>query len=125
VSADINQDGLVDLAVANFGVNAESRGGNNVSLFFGRGDGTFKKHQEISSGVGASFLLLHDFNGTTWPDLIVVNSRSENFSLLTGNPSGEFGPNHHHGVGPGPHWVAVGDFNGDGVLVGHHTDHKG
>jgi len=57
-----------------------------------------------------------DFNGDGIPDLAVVNSTSNNLSILLGNGDGTFQLASSPNTGNAPYWVAVGDFNGDGKL---------
>jgi len=57
-----------------------------------------------------------DFNGDGKLDLVVVNSFSNNVSVLLGNGDGTFQTALDFDTGVAPWSVAVGDFNGDGKL---------
>lgn len=102
VATNFNRDGSRDIVIDNFGVNGEMSGGNRISVFLGNVDGTFVKQQEITSGVGTSFLLVHDFDGNSNVDIIATNSGSQNLSVLTGNGDGTFKKPEKFYVGPSP-----------------------
>jgi len=73
--ADLNGDGSLDLAVANYG-------SNNVSILLGRGDGTFLAATNVGAGMGPKWLAIADFDGDHSPDLAVADSSSdEDFDL--------------------------------------------
>ena len=55
-----------------------------------------------------------DFNADGDPDLAVVNTSSQNVSVLLGGPGGSFSGPTNLAAGESPSDVAVGDFNGDG-----------
>ena len=71
--ADFNGDGKPDLAVANgdFAVDGISHG-NTVSIFYGRGDATFRPKADYGVGLGSYALAIGDLNGDHKPDLAVV-----------------------------------------------------
>src|SRR6516164_340033 len=72
----------------------------------------------FDAGSGPQSVAVGDFNGDGKPDLAVVNSYSNNVSVLLGNGDGTFQPavSYGTGSGTGPAFVAVGDFNHDGKL---------
>ena len=107
---DFNQDGVLDLAVANFG-------DNNLSILLGNGDGTFTASPSSPAvGIGPVSLAAADFNGDGILDLAVVNQGSNDLILLVGNGDGTFAraPTNQQ-TGSAPYLVATADFNGDGV----------
>jgi hypothetical protein len=106
---DFNEDGKLDLAVAD-------SSSNNVSLLLGNGDGTFQSAVVYSVGQSPSSVAVGDFNGDGRLDLAVANSGSNNVSILLGNGDGTFQSAVESGAGESPGSVAVGDFNGDGKL---------
>jgi uncharacterized protein (TIGR03437 family) len=123
VSADVNQDGKLDLVIANNGQVAPSTDNGNVALLLGNGDGTFQTPvQYFSAGVRPVFLAAGDFNGDGRMDVAVVSQGNVGgdpggVQLLLGNTAGSM---------DGPLAVAVGginptsavavDLNGDGKL---------
>jgi FG-GAP-like repeat len=110
---DFNQDGKLDVAVANFG-------SSSVGVLLGNGDGTFKTAVNYVADNASSSVAAGDFNGDGKLDLavanIVSNSGLGDVSVLVGNGDGTFRPPVNYGVGSNPSSVAVGDFNGDGKL---------
>jgi len=90
VATDINNDGLMDLFVANDTV--------QNFLFVNRGDGKFEETGLMSevaysedgrprSGMGVDSA---DFNGDSWPDLFVANVDQEKFSIYQNNKDETF-----------------------------------
>lgn len=109
-AADLDGDGLSDLAVAN----AASPG--VISLLFGNGGGGFAA--PVGQGVG-NFpfqLTVGDFNGDGNPDLAAANRDSGTVSIRLGTGGGGYGPRADFAVGSLPLGISTGDFNGDGVL---------
>lgn len=108
-TADFNGDGKLDLVVAN-------EGSDNVSVFLGKGDGTFEPAVNYSVASVPAAVTVGDFNHDGKLDLAVSNFSSGTVSVLLGNGDGTFQPAVNYGVGSGPQGGAVGDFNGDGKL---------
>lgn len=113
VIADFNGDGIPDLATAN-------NGDNTVTVLLGNGDGTFTpSSQSPSTGDQPSSITVADFNGDAIPDLVVGNYDdydSYAVSVLLGNGDGTFTTTQATLPGENnPNFVAVGDFNGDGI----------
>src|SRR5215831_5768895 len=67
VAADFNGDHKVDLAVTNLG-------SNTVSIFLGRGNGTFTHMGNLAVGMGPVGIAVGDFNHDGKADLAVANS---------------------------------------------------
>jgi hypothetical protein len=107
VTADFNNDGRLDLAVANYS-------GDTVSVLLGNGDATFQPAQTSPTGAGPQSVAVGDFNEDGTLDLATANAAS--VSVLTGNGDGTFGSPADINVGSDPASVAVGDFNGDGRM---------
>lgn len=106
---DFNRDGKLDMAVVN-----SNQG--TVSVFLGRGDGTFSAPVTFAVGRYPDAIAVGDFNGDGKLDLVVANNASATVSVLQGNGDGTFAPQVTYSVGHIPTSVAVGDFNGDGKL---------
>ena len=100
---DFNGDGILDLAVGNFG---SYDGLGNVSVLLGKGDGTFQYAQSYAAGLSPGLLAVADFNGDGRLDIVTDGS------ILLGNGDGTFqGP---LTFAPGGS-LAIGDFNRDGI----------
>jgi uncharacterized protein (TIGR03437 family) len=69
------------------------------------------------SGTSPIYVIAGDFNGDGKPDLAIVNNVSNNVTVVLGDGSGGFtaSPGSPFAVGTNPTFVAVGDFNGDGI----------
>jgi hypothetical protein len=105
---DFNGDGLLDLAVANYGPSP------SVSVLLGNGDGTFQTARNFAAGGYPRSVAVGDFNGDGVLDLAVANPFA-NVSVLLGNGDGTFQAPRSFPAGDTPWPVAVGDFNGDGL----------
>lgn len=106
---DFNGDGIPDLAITN----ANS---NNVTIFLGKGDGTFKVGSSPVVGTNPDSIVTGDFNGDGKTDLAVSNLYSGTVTILLGNGNGTFTTKASPVVGASPEAIATGDFNGDGKL---------
>jgi hypothetical protein len=110
---DFNGDGKPDLAVANYG--------GGVSVLLGKADGTFQTAPSFLAGSSPVSVAVGDFNGDGKQDLAVANAGTYPYtdgtvSVLLGKGDGTFLPALTFPVGSHPTSVAVGDFNGDGIL---------
>ncbi len=110
VVADLNGDGAVDLATANFG-------SHTLSVLLGKGDGRFRPEQEVPAGFRHPLgLVAADLNGDGDPDLAVVNGgRSSRVAVLTGKSAGRFSVRLYRG-GPQSQAISAGDLNNDGNI---------
>jgi hypothetical protein len=110
---DFNGDGILDLVTAN-------QHGNNVTILLGNGDGTFTQAPGSPVAVGGTphSVAVGDFDGDGIADLAVANSASNTVTILRGNGSGGFTQftGSPVAVSAGPESLAVGDFNGNGIL---------
>jgi len=119
IAADFNNDGILDLALANTGVIGEI--GQSVIVFLGKKNGTFGAAQNFSVGSQPDGLVAADLNHDGILDLIVADfgnlGSNIDVAVLLGNGDGTFQTSRRFGPGPGfPFKVAVADFNGDGNL---------
>jgi hypothetical protein len=116
---DFNGDGHLDLAVAKSSyVNGPDYPTGTVSILLGKGDGTFLVAPTYAAGANPSSLAVGDFNGDGKPDLVLVNNpgATGKVSIFLGNGDGTFHAANSYAVGINASSVAVGDFNGDGIL---------
>jgi hypothetical protein len=103
---DFNNDGILDLATANY-VDKSS------TFLRGQGNGTFLA--SATNGVGFSpwFVAVGDFNGDGNLDFVTANSATS-LTLRLGNGNGTFVTNNFLNVGASQWHVAVADVNEDG-----------
>jgi hypothetical protein len=118
VAADVNNDGIPDLVVANWCVFGKVCVSGSVGVLLGKGDGTFRAPVAYSSGGNnARSIAVADVNGDGNPDLIVVNVNSGDVGILLGEGNGTFQAAVTYNSGSSaPFSVAVADMNQDGQL---------
>ncbi len=113
VVADLNGDGKLDLAIANYQ-------DATLTILLGNGDGTFTaaSGSPIAVGNAPYALAVADLNGDGKLDLAVANYLDNTLSILLGNGDGTFtaASGSPLAVGAGPSSIAVADFNGSGRL---------
>jgi hypothetical protein len=112
--ADFRNNGTLDLVTANGGGDTGS-----VSVLLGNGDGTFQNAVSLP-GLPAFFepnsVAVGDLRGNGKRD--IVTAGNGNYVLVfLGNGDGTFQPPVRYATGPFrfARWVALGDFNGDGI----------
>jgi hypothetical protein len=106
---DINGDGKLDLVSAN-------REANNVSVFLGNGDGTFRAPQNHATGSVPGHVALGDLNGDNRLDIVVDNDFGGSATVLLNQGSGAFARTDYPlsiGIAVS---VALGDLDNDGDL---------
>lgn len=114
VAADLNGDGILDLAVANL-ISPLSNG--TITILLGAGDGTFTP-VSASPTVGNNpyNIAYGDFNGDGKADLATANNGDDTVSYLLGNGDGTFLPTIASTyLGQFTTYLATGDINGDGL----------
>lgn len=107
---DVNKDGIPDLLVTD--VNPDEPG---VFVYIGKGDGTFKKRQNLGGLFNGA---LGDLNGDGCLDAVTVDGFGI-ADVLLGNCDGTFQvlqPNFEFGEGEAGYGMALVDVNGDGKL---------
>jgi hypothetical protein len=115
VLADLNNNGIFDLIVAD-------SGSNNVLVFPGRADGTFATKSlngghGFFTGTDPVGITVADVDGDGRPDLIVADKGSNEVSILLNKAIGNgftFVPGERLKVGVGPVATAVADVYGNG-----------
>ncbi len=116
---DFNGDGNLDLLAENLTAHP-----NVIEALLGNGDGTFTPGPTTALPQGFNLTEIADFNGDGKLDLLLTASgnsdsaASVSFQVFLGNGDGTFAPapGGTISVSPGETYVAVADFNGDGVL---------
>jgi Bacterial Ig-like domain (group 3)/MBG domain (YGX type)/FG-GAP-like repeat len=107
---DFNGDGIPDLAVPN-------PASNYISILLGDGKGGFAPELPVAADGTPLGVAVGDFNGDGIPDLAVANFDPDTVSILLGNGNGTFreAAGAPIAIGTNPDFVAVGDFNSDGI----------
>jgi hypothetical protein len=111
--ADFNGDGALDLLSS---ANA-TFGGNELSLFLGRGDGTFHDERGINPNVGLHHIhtvSASDLDGDHAVDLIAATTSSF-IIILLGRGDGTFQERARFAAGGSIWSMVVGDFENDGT----------
>ena len=111
VLGDINGDGALDIVTADC-YSYDS----TVSVFIGRGDGTYSARTSFGTGLSPASVALGDVNGDGKLDIVTADSAVAGLSVLIARGDGTFHPAVSYAAGSGPRSVALGDVNGDGVL---------
>ncbi len=115
---DVNHDEKPDIVVA---IAALSNGNpaNQVAVLINNGNGTFAPAVYYDTAGSPQFVAVQDLNGDGWPDIVVTNtgtwSAPGNTVSVLMNNSGTFAPHVDYPTGNLPMWVAIGDFNHDGI----------
>ncbi len=123
-AADLDQDGHLDLVVAN-----ELDG--DLSIFLGDGLGGFEAQDRTPAGDNPTDLAMTDLDGDGLFDIVVANHDTDYLTLLLGDGSGGFRQASnsplHIGVDPHPHVVRILDADLDGIddLVVDHREGQG
>jgi hypothetical protein len=115
--ADLNGDGLDDLAFTKVHINKPPPHAGYVSVLLQdpNAPGRFMPSGEYRVGDDPWFVGIADVNVDTLPDLVVANSESDTISILlqdAGSP-GTFLKEVSIPTDKGPNSVAMGDLNGD------------
>ena len=126
VVADFNQDGILDIAVADFTNPNSYQAGNPIFIYFGSADGTFTEQptELLTTEPDPNAIVAVDLNGDGYPDLVVAVDGALNVFLNNGD--GTFGSAVTYNLSYTdfggysaediPGGLAVGDVNNDGHL---------
>jgi hypothetical protein len=110
---DINNDGKLDIVVADTGT-------NNVLILLGYGNGSFATSMAISTGDNSwpTAIAIADFNKDDSLDVAVTTFESNKVGILLGYGNGSFAPitTYPTGIGSHPVAITVSDFNKDDRL---------
>ena len=114
LTADLDADGDIDIAVAN-------RDDASVTVLFNNGEGSFNARITRDVETGPTALLAAHLDPDEHADLVVANSTSGTVSVLFGNRTGGFEIRQDFVVGIDPAALAMVDYDADGdndILVG-------
>ena len=113
VVGDFDNDKKLDIATAN-------SASSNIGIFPGHGDGTFGKYITYSTGWNSrpQSLAIADINNDTLPDIIVVDSGTNNILVLNSTATGNLSIilSHSSGMNSQPLSLVVEDFDNDKKL---------
>jgi hypothetical protein len=109
-TADFNNDGNLDVAVVNVGINILG----DVSVILGDGKGGFGPPASFAPGGVPLFVATGDFNRDGKMDMAVTLNNPGEVAVLLGNGDGTFQPAVPYPVESGPQGLAVADVSGDG-----------
>ncbi len=117
VLKDLNDDGRLDIIVANTGTTAATFKGDVVVLL-GNSDGTFQSAVSFSVGNQPLQIALGDLNGDEFQDLVSANQSSQNISVLKGKTGGAFDAGVFPSIGASGAVtaLALGKVDGDAFL---------
>jgi hypothetical protein len=136
-AGDVNKDGKLDLVTVNYCVTNCSGKPSMVSILLGNGDGTFQSPSSVPTNDYPSAVALADINGDGNLDMLVtvgglvidgISGQSRGpahppglsnpgfVEVILGNGDGTFQKGVSYPSGSQPASIAVGDFNGDGLL---------
>ncbi|MCP3962159.1 MAG: hypothetical protein GY719_30315 [bacterium] len=110
-AGDFDHDGVLDLAaVFRFGA------GEDVSVLWGRDDGTFQPGPTLTAEEQPWTIFVADLNDDQRADIVVANRLSATLTVFLASAAGNFEAGARVEVGILPREVAAGDVNGDGSL---------
>jgi hypothetical protein len=116
VTADFNGDGIPDIATLDAVDLSSNTAPGSLSVFIGKGDGTFSSQYATNVETSPISLTTGDFNNDGIPDLLYTGTWTGDVVVLLGNGDGTFeAPIIIKSFGFAAAWgFAVGDFNHDG-----------
>ncbi len=103
-SAELNNIGDIDLAVAN----SDS---NNISVFINAGSGTFAGKVDYTTDTKPVYIVAAELNAADI-DLVTANSTNSTISVLINNNDGTFAAKVDYATGTNPSAIAAADFDG-------------
>jgi YD repeat-containing protein len=111
VTADLNQDGFLDLVSAN-------SSNTSVSVLLGEEQGTFSAPTNVAIGSNPKSIAVGDVNGDGRVDLVMTNFSSNDVFVLLGDGQGTFSAltPANLALGSTPDSIALGDLDADGDL---------
>jgi len=109
VHGDFNNDGLIDIATANYT-------GDNISVLLGVTQDSLSDEVLYTAGDGCYDIAAGDFNDDGNLDLVATNFTDDNISVFIGNGDGTFVSQVNYAAGNGTRGVICADFNKDSIV---------
>ncbi len=113
ITADVNNDGIPDIIVANYEV-------NSVGILLNRGNGTFNAQVSYSTGYGSNpySVAAADVNSDNKTDIVIADNTAGNVGVMLNAGNGIFNAPtiYTTGVLSYPRSVAVSDVNDDNQI---------
>jgi hypothetical protein len=120
ITADLNHDGLPDLAVLGPAPNSSGPVIPEVRVLLGKGDGTFAPPEvfdlpaDDTGGAVSGSLTAADLSGDGFHDLLVVNTNTNHLDILRNNRDGTFTADANPlSLPPAPVAIVTGSFFND------------
>ena len=116
VVADFDGDGHLDVAITSrlgYGRNGNA---GSVLVFFGKGDGTFRKPDVYKQAGQPYGIAAGDFNGDRHPDLAVAEDSGGSVAILMNNGRGKFKLTGTYPTDQEADYVVVADLDHNGML---------
>jgi hypothetical protein len=108
VAADLNNDGLMDIASAN-------TSSNDISILLGIGQGLFQTAESYPVN-SPTEIAIGDLNGDTVMDLVAISMYTDMVGILVGSANATFESAQYFSIGTSRTYagsIALGDFNRD------------
>ncbi len=106
--ADLNRDGLMDIAVVNTFT-------SDLVIFYNKGGRKFEP-VKIPSAAGPMGVIAADLNGDGWLDIATVMKGVPEVEVYLSDGKGGFLPPVSYPVAPSPYHITARDINGDGAV---------
>ncbi|MGH9363340.1 MAG: FG-GAP repeat domain-containing protein, partial [Thermoanaerobaculia bacterium] len=113
-AADLDGDGDLDLATANYGAGADPA--RTVSVLWNEGGGKFSLPAFLVGGIGPRSVAAADLDGDGDRDLVTANQFTKDLSIHWNEGVRRFAPPMGIAAGDFPDSVAPADLDGDGAL---------
>ncbi len=116
VTADFNEDGIMDVAVGSYNVNYSSQRIGEIVILLGDGNGGLTITSTINARGDVWMLAVGDMDNDGHVDVISANSIQNQFAYFRGLGNGRLESGKVHSVGEFPLAIDAGDIDGDGDL---------
>ncbi len=111
--ADFNNDGYLDLAVANNYWMPTPQ--NGIAILLGNGNGTYNAAIHYLSGKNFDDIHAGDLNGDGYVDLVGADRTTSSLLVMLNNGTGAFTNTVSYPVGSLPIGISIGDLNNNGL----------